>query len=599
MRSRHLLICLLALAAGLVPAFAFADGEDDPLFGTAGSAYSILLDRDRTLPVGAPFTAQAPDGSIVLAGAAIPDAVSRGSGAFATQLLVSRLSADGRPLGEFGGDGIVEVELGDLGRVVALEALDDGRIVVVVGNFDDGSTQTGTVQGSGVVSSAIVITVGADGDVLSKSTHVPPDACDADDALPRAATVSGDGSVHVLWTNCEDRDVVERLDAWTWDLPAGMSGRDLVLGPGGVFVLGQVFDGGLQRAGSDIDSRVVRLDGDGEPVAGYGGEDGAVLDGAPVRFTVGDDGRATVLVVPGIVLRGEREAWHLRRLTAAGAPDGSFGTGGLVTLEGEPFGEALSANEETCMQFVVDSCAIHQLRALSGGRVLVSGPPRDSELPVRGVSAFGESWTVARLAADGALDAGWDGDGVKSLAFPPNELRPFFFAVGRAALQGDGKVLLPFVTVADEPPGEERVAVPSPGIQYGVQRLGLSGEKDPDGKGGGGGTATDGGTTAAQQPAAPAGTPAAARSASPKRCVSRRRFSIRLRTGKSRSRIVSASVTVNGRKAAVRRRGATINLRGLPAGRFTVRIRVRLADGTVVPDTRRYRTCAKKTRQTT
>jgi hypothetical protein len=83
-------------------------------------------------------------------------------------------------------------------------------------------------------------------------------------------------------------------------------------------------------------------------------------------------------------------------------------------------------------------------------------------------------------------------------------------------------------------------------------------------------------------------------------CRSRRRFRIRLRTGRrkaERSAIVSALVRVNGRRVSVSRearRRSLVNLTNLPRGRFTVTIRLRLEDGGIVRETRRYRTCTKK-----
>jgi hypothetical protein len=83
---------------------------------------------------------------------------------------------------------------------------------------------------------------------------------------------------------------------------------------------------------------------------------------------------------------------------------------------------------------------------------------------------------------------------------------------------------------------------------------------------------------------------------STKRCVSRRRFRIRLRSPKG-TRVVSATVKLRGRTVATRRGKritAPIDLRGLPKGRFAVSIRVVLDDGRVVTGTRTYRTCAPK-----
>jgi len=83
-----------------------------------------------------------------------------------------------------------------------------------------------------------------------------------------------------------------------------------------------------------------------------------------------------------------------------------------------------------------------------------------------------------------------------------------------------------------------------------------------------------------------------------RRCVSRRRFRIRLKQPAGTT-LKSATVTVNGKLVATRRGQrvtAPVNLTGLPRGRFTVRIVVRTADGRSLRFTRRYRTCAPKRR---
>ncbi len=56
-------------------------------------------------------------------------------------------------------------------------------------------------------------------------------------------------------------------------------------------------------------------------------------------------------------------------------------------------------------------------------------------------------------------------------------------------------------------------------------------------------------------------------------------------------------MSVNGKRTKVMRGvrdTATVDLRGLPKGRFKVRITVTLADGRKVSSTRKYRTCAKR-----
>ena len=106
-------------------------------------------------------------------------------------------------------------------------------------------------------------------------------------------------------------------------------------------------------------------------------------------------------------------------------------------------------------------------------------------------------------------------------------------------------------------------------------------------------------------PAPPAAKPAAKPSLravailpSTRRCVSRRKFRIRLRHPRG-ARVTSAVVRLNGKRVATRRGKrvtAPINLRGLPKGRFKVRITVKLADGRTVNGTRRYKTCRPRKR---
>jgi hypothetical protein len=75
--------------------------------------------------------------------------------------------------------------------------------------------------------------------------------------------------------------------------------------------------------------------------------------------------------------------------------------------------------------------------------------------------------------------------------------------------------------------------------------------------------------------------------------VSRRNFRIRLRVPVG-TVIRSTRVTVAGRRVRVTRRArftAPIDLRGMPRGVVEVRIRVRTDRGTVLTETREYRTC--------
>jgi hypothetical protein len=82
-------------------------------------------------------------------------------------------------------------------------------------------------------------------------------------------------------------------------------------------------------------------------------------------------------------------------------------------------------------------------------------------------------------------------------------------------------------------------------------------------------------------------------------CRSRRDFTIRLRRPRSGGRIRTARVYVNGRRVRVlrgRRLRSRVNLRGLPRGRYTIRVVIRTTRGKRIVSTRRYRTCIPRSR---
>jgi hypothetical protein len=88
---------------------------------------------------------------------------------------------------------------------------------------------------------------------------------------------------------------------------------------------------------------------------------------------------------------------------------------------------------------------------------------------------------------------------------------------------------------------------------------------------------------------------------SSKKCVSRRKFRIRIRQPGG-IKIQTALVFVNGKKVRVLKRKvfrklrhvAGVNLRGLPRGTFTVRIVVLTTAGKTITGKRKYHTCTKK-----
>lgn len=83
---------------------------------------------------------------------------------------------------------------------------------------------------------------------------------------------------------------------------------------------------------------------------------------------------------------------------------------------------------------------------------------------------------------------------------------------------------------------------------------------------------------------------------SAKKCISRRSFRIRIRERRGR-KYETVLVFVNGKRVAVRRGKRTtapVDLRGLPKGRFTVKISVITTRGEIITGTRKYRTCVKR-----
>lgn len=81
-----------------------------------------------------------------------------------------------------------------------------------------------------------------------------------------------------------------------------------------------------------------------------------------------------------------------------------------------------------------------------------------------------------------------------------------------------------------------------------------------------------------------------------KKCLSKRSFKIRLKEPKGDA-LDSAKVFVNGKLVRTIKRDritAPVNLKGLPKGRYTVKITAKTVLGKTITGTRKYRTCTKK-----
>jgi hypothetical protein len=178
--------------------------------------------------------------------------------------------------------------------------------------------------------------------------------------------------------------------------------------------------------------------------------------------------------------------------------------------------------------------------------------------------------------------------------------------VGNAPVDGSGNWTLTLGGVANGSHAYSAVATNSAGsttsniVHVTVQIGGSTG----GGPSTGGSTTTSAGSTNASDAGAGAGgTKGAAGTKGATKhkkrqfavCSSKRRFIIRIRA--HHARLVSATITVNGRLAKTlrgKRITAPVDLRGLPRGRFVVRIRARAADGHVFTGKRVYHTCAPR-----
>lgn len=122
------------------------------------------------------------------------------------------------------------------------------------------------------------------------------------------------------------------------------------------------------------------------------------------------------------------------------------------------------------------------------------------------------------------------------------------------------------------------------------------GKAGPGGCKGGASTTQQVAPTTATGPATIFGPNGIVSAPSNKTCISRRNFRIKIRKRKGLT-YIAAFVWVNNKRVATRRGSritAPVDLRGLPRGRYTVKIRVVASTGQVITGTRRYRTCGKK-----
>lgn len=284
-------------------------------------------------------------------------------------------------------------------------------------------------------------------------------------------------------------------------------------------------------------------------------------------FTIGGDG-AVYVSEPG--------DFALRRFTAAGQPDTSFGTGGLARL----------AREGSTWSSIVG------LGVQPDGKVVAVGPFVDEDGLRRDV--------IARFTPNGTLDSSYAEGGSRELKLVEP---PLLQVVNDLVMQPDGKPVVGGArSTAASGEVDERRLTPRATAPNGTESAWILARVDAES------FATpqpqpqpqaQPEPLPQQQPPAPQQQigPAPVTAAGGKRvCVSRRSFRIRLRIPRH-AKAVSATVRVNGKRVQVirgKRLRAPVNLKGLPKGRFKVDISVRLRGGKVLTGQRAYRTCTPK-----
>lgn len=596
----------LCLASLSVAALAWADGEDDTGFADGAGTRFVSFDGSITSP---PVVDEAPDGTIVSI-ATLDQTRKREIPPSLDRLLFTRLSSTGAVVTneitetpwEFDEAFDVETVGAETWFVAAIENQlqqperaqpgDEAELLAVL-PFDGADDPSG----NGLVYNAPLGCLEGDetgSRIVAEPVH----------PHPAAAEITPGGVVYAVWNDCADGEpwVARYAEAETTRIgnllptaaaaiPERGEADELALGPhGDVYVsLGGEFSEAVpSRSYASGLTLVVRLDGDTlARDSGYGndGAIGAILPGQPIDLTVDGDDRAVAWNEHALDGRGAGRTWDVYRLDPEGATDPAWGTGnGRSAITHELLGGATVWSRGHAI-------------AQADGKVVLVGPSYRQD--VRGGAADAD-WVIVRTTAAGGLDPAWDGDGVRQLGVDGNPQTSDVNWLGEPGLQADGKLLLPYQAYTQQTQTgtttmTTRVPVPPANVSLGVTRIGRTpAQQQPTP------TTPTTPTAAPAAPGSPTQTVAASRQV--RTCGSKRAFTIRLRTGRrkaERSPIVSAVIRVNGKRVKVNRRArqtATVNLENLPKGRFTVSIRLTLADGGKVRDDRRYWTCTPKIR---
>ena len=418
----------LSLALGLLAAapatsWAAAAGSFDPTFGDGG--------RVRTVLDGYAF-AQAivrqTDGKLVAAG--FTSATVNG---FRTIALV-RYEADGTLDGSFGDAGIVRTTLGTYPTVQSLLLQPDGKLVVLVFStstpsrfallrYDTAGVLDPTFDGDGIAEPDVGQNVDATGAALQSDGSIVVVA----DTSFGVGTPTGD-DVYVI--RVDDTGALDGTfgtgGVSTIDFAGGRrdDGVALVIQPdGAIVVLGYAWvDQQHLRDGADV--ALARVSATGSPDGAFGTA-GVVLQG----FGKADWASSIVLLGDGsLLVSGASNTFapdtdynitssegFLLRFTSAGVLDATYGTGGVVWLDGRMrAGTLLAGPGGTAVMVDTSSTAAFRL-AQAVGRRLADGSA-DAEFGDDGVviAQLGEydSTAIAGVVdpSGNVVAAGWDSE---------------------------------------------------------------------------------------------------------------------------------------------------------------------------------------------
>jgi len=238
-------------------------------------------------------------------------------------------------------------------------------------------------------------------------------------SVATSVAVAGDGDVLVgaaLGSGASTSgELVRLLPDGAFDGSFGLDGQVALPAPSGVTEVAAAGGGRIFALGGSL----VELNVDGEPDASFGSAGVAVLPPsfAAWRFAVAPAGQ--IVVIGTVSLAGGDSAQSVVRLTAAGEPDGSFGTDGLFVLP-DPVDQA---------GVPLSSVALGGLAVQPDGAIVVrEASPLGFDLPLT---------VLQRVSASGAIDSTFGQDGQATIAGDSNDVGTY-----NPVLEADGTILV-------------------------------------------------------------------------------------------------------------------------------------------------------------